>query len=74
MATQAQLTEQLAEVSAAVVKIGNETTATLTQVNALQAQVDELLANAGAVTPELKAAVDSLAAQVKIVDDLIPDA
>ena len=74
MTTQTELSAELSAVAAAVGKIGSETAATLAQVGTLQAQVDELLANAGSVTPELKAAVDALAAQVKAVDDLIPDA
>ena len=73
MTTQAELAAQLATVSEAVAKIGSETANTLQQVIDLQAQVDELLNNQGAVTPELKAAVDALYVQVQAVDDLVPD-
>ena len=70
MATQAELTEQVKAISATLTKIGGETTTLLQKVSDLQA----VIANGPPVTPELQAAVDALAAQAKVVDDLVPDA
>ena len=73
MATQSELATQMATVTAVVQKVGTESAATLALVTALQKQIANLLANGGNVTPELQAAVDALAAQIKVVDDLVPD-
>ncbi len=70
MATQAELTKQLNDLSDQVTKIGGETTKSLQMITDLQ----NLLAAGGTVTPELKAAADKLALQLKAVDDLVPDA
>ena len=72
MATQAELAASIAAITAKVTKIGTESTATLAKVQELQDVIDNL--PTGTVTPELQAAVDALAAQVQIVDDLIADA
>ncbi len=69
MATQAQLTAQITALSDQVAKVGAETTKSLQMIADLQA----LIAAGGTVTPELQTAVDALAAQLKTVDDLIPD-
>lgn len=70
MATQAELAADLAAVTAAVAKIGAETSTTLTRVEELEAA----LAAAGGTTAEVDAAVQALKTQVQAVDDLIPDA
>ena len=69
MATQAELTTQLNAVNDQLVKIGTETTALLAAIADLKVQV----ANAP-VSAELQAAFDKVAAQAKVVDDLVPDA
>lgn len=69
MATQAELVTQLNSVKDALNKIGAETTALLTKIDELKA----VIAAGGTVTPELQAAVDAVAAQAKVVDDLVPD-
>ena len=70
MATQAELTQQIATLTTQVSKIGTETASLLTQVTDLQA----IIANGPAVSPELQAAVDALAARIRVVDELVPDA
>jgi hypothetical protein len=72
MATQAELTTQLAATTAKVTKIGTETRTLLDKITALQTAIDNM--PAGTVTPELQAAADALDAQVTVVDDLVPDA
>ncbi len=69
MATQQELTVQLTKINAQLVKIGTETSKLLQAITDLQAAV----ANAP-VSPELQAAVDAVAAQAKVVDDMVPDA
>ncbi len=68
MATQKELTEQLAAQGEQIKKIGGETRTLIDLNKALLEQV----ANAP-VTSELKAAADAVDAQLKIVDDLVPD-
>ena len=70
MATQAELTAQVQAISATLTKIGTETSTLLTKIDELKA----VIAAGPPVTPELQAAVDALAAQAKVVDDLVPDA
>lgn len=70
MATQAELAQSLADVSAQVSKIGAETSATLAKV----AELEAALAAAGSTTPEVDAALAALKAQVQLVDDLVVDA
>ncbi len=70
MATQQEVIAQLKTISDQVVKIGVESKATLAKVDELQA----IILNGPPVSPELQAAVDALAAQVKVVDDLVVDA
>jgi hypothetical protein len=68
MASQKDLAADLGKVSDLLGKIGTETTSLLTAIADLKTQI----ANAP-VTPELQAAFDKVAAQAKIVDDLVPD-
>lgn len=69
MATQAELTAQVAAVNAKLTKIGDETRSLLAKVEELTA----VIANGPPVTPELQAAVDALTAQAELVDALVPD-
>ncbi len=69
MATQAELAAKLNTISDELVKVGAETSKLIAMVADLQTQV----ANAP-VSAELSAAVDKVAAQAKLVDDLVPDA
>lgn len=68
MSTQSELTQQLDAVNARLTKIGTEITALHDAVAALQTA----LADAPA-TPELQAAVDRVAAQTGVLDELNPD-
>ncbi len=68
MATQAELVVQLNAVNAELVKVGTETSNLKAMVADLQTQV----ANAP-VSDDLKAVVDKIAAQVKLIDDMVPD-
>lgn len=68
MATQQEMVVQINGLKDQVAKIGTETSTLITKVNDLLAIIA-----AGPVTPELQAAVDSLKAQVQVVDDLVPD-
>ena len=69
MATQADLVVQLNAINDNLVKIGTETTKLLTMIADLQTQIAT-----APVSAELQAAVDKVAAQAKVVDDLVPDA
>lgn len=68
MATQAEIAAGLTAASAALTKIGQETSTTLEKVAALEAQIAD-----GNVSPELQSAFDDLKAQLQRVDDLVPD-
>jgi len=70
MSTQAELAAQLNTVTAEVTKIGTETQTLLTKIADLTAAIEA----GGATTPEVDAALAALQAQVKVVDDLVPDA
>lgn len=61
--------DEINAITAQVAKIGTETTATLAKV----AELEEALANAGEISPEVQAAFDALKAQVQVVDDLVVD-
>lgn len=69
MATQQELTTKLNAVTDNLKKVGAETTTLLAKVEELKTTIAS-----GTVTPELQAAVDAVAAQAKVVDDLVPDA
>lgn len=68
MATQAELTAKLGEVNEKLVKIGGETSTLLAKIEELKL----VIAN-GPVSAELQAAVDAVAAQAGVVDDMVPD-
>lgn len=70
MSTQTEIAQALTDLTAQVVKIGAESTATLQKV----ADLEAALANQDNVSPALQSAFDALKAQVQTVDDLIPDA
>jgi seryl-tRNA synthetase len=67
--TQAELAAEMNEVNTQLGKIGNESAKTLQKVEELQAVID----NQPNVDPALQTAFDALKAQVKIVDDMVPD-
>jgi len=70
MASQADLTKQVTDLTAQVGKVGTETRSLLTRITELLA----VIAAGGDATPELTAAVAALQAQVQVVDDLVADA
>jgi hypothetical protein len=71
MATQTELVAQLATIKTTLDKVAAESAATLAEVTRLT----DLVAGMGdAASAELIAAVQAVADQVKVVDDLVPDA
>jgi len=66
MTTQTELTQQLLDLKAQLVKVADEVKA---QVTALE----EALTNAAAVTPEVETALADLKGTVQALDDLNPD-
>jgi peptidoglycan hydrolase CwlO-like protein len=66
----ATVLEQIKAATAAIAKVGEETKTLLTKVDELQVALN----NAGNNTPEVQAALDELNAQIKVIDDLVPDA
>jgi uncharacterized protein YoxC len=70
MSTQAELALALDVIKVQVGKIGTETQSLKDKV----AELVEALAAAGAVSPEVEAALEALKAQVQVVDDLVVDA
>jgi uncharacterized membrane protein YdfJ with MMPL/SSD domain len=68
--TQAEIAAQLRSLTDTVNKIGVETDKSLQLIKDLQAAVD----NQTNASPELIDATNALAAQLKIVDDKVPDA
>lgn len=73
MTTQAELVTKVTALTEQVTKIGLETSNLQDSVAALQEQLAAAGGAGGTITPELQAAVDALAAQVQLVDDLVPD-
>lgn len=69
MATNQQVLSDLGSVKTALDKIGSETGGLLRKVSDLEGK----LSNAGAVDPEVAAAVADLRAAVQRVDDMVPD-
>jgi DNA-binding protein H-NS len=69
MATQAELKQQIEDLTVQVVKIGTETDG----LKQLVTDLEEALAAAGTVAPEVQAAFDALKASVQAVDDLVAD-
>lgn len=70
MADQKAMAEDMNAVTAQLQKIGNESAKSLEKIAELQAAIDAQ----PNVTPELQTAFDNLKAQVKLVDDMVPDA
>jgi uncharacterized protein YoxC len=70
MATQEEITQALTDLTAVVVKVGEETKATLQKV----ADLETALASQADVSPALQSAFDALKEQVGIVDALVLDA
>ena len=70
MATQEEAAAQLTAATATLAKVATETGTLLTKIQELQ----DVIATAGNVTPELQAAVDGVVAQATAVDALVPDA
>ena len=66
MATQGELTAQVQAIGDKLTKIGSETSTLLTKI-------EELKVLAQNATPELQAAVEAVAQQAQVVDDLVPD-
>lgn len=69
MATQAEVVAQVNSLKDIVNKIGVETDKSLQLIKDLQ----DALANQTNASPELVEAVEALAAQLKVVDDKVPD-
>ena len=69
MTTQAELAADLATLTDQVTKVGDETRTLIAKIADLTAALEM----AGRVSPEVDAAVVALKAQVKVVDDLVPD-
>jgi predicted nucleic acid-binding Zn-ribbon protein len=77
MATQAELTETLNAVLAQQTKTSGEIVALQASMDTLQQTIvalEEQIATAGALSPELIAAVAAVKTKAQEVDDLIPDA
>lgn len=70
MANQKELAEKINLLTAQVNKIGAESTKSLELI----AELKTALENQENVSPELQTAFDNLQAQIKIVDELVPDA
>jgi hypothetical protein len=69
MSAQSELATQIRTVTTQLNKISLESSATLQKVEDLKA----IIAQQENVSPELQEAVDALAAQAQVVDDLTPD-
>lgn len=69
MATKAEFTASLDQVTAHVAKVGDETRTLIARIGDLTAAVEA----AGNSSPEMDAALEALKAQVAVVDDLVPD-
>jgi len=70
MTTQAEVVATIAAIGEKLAKIGTETTALKQQIQELLDSIEDI-SNA---SPELVAAVEALAAQAQVVDDLVQDA
>lgn len=71
---QQEATAKLTEISAKLTKVGSETTTLLKNVEDLKKALADAQAAGGTITPELEAAINSVAAQATTVDELVPDA
>lgn len=77
MKTQVELAAQAREQATEIAKIGAESTASRAAIDTLKEKVAELEAAAGNqtdATQELTDAVQAVSHQLKIVDDIVPDA
>ncbi len=70
MGNQKDLAEEIKQTTAQLQKVGNESAKLQQKISDLEAVIN----NQSEVTPELRAAVDELKTQAKIVDDMVPDA
>jgi cell division protein FtsB len=74
--TQAELAQQLRDIAVQLTKSAGETATLQASVDTLNAKIEELnkiIAEGGAVTPELIEAAAEVGRLAKIVDDNIPD-
>ena len=69
MTTQAELAVEITALTEQVSKIGEETRTLIAKI----VDLTDALEKAGRVSMEVDAAVVALKAQVKVVDDLVPD-
>lgn len=65
--------QMLTDVATKIQKIGTESATTLQKVSDLQAVVDSLQAAGQTIDPTLVAAIQAVATQAQVVDDLVPD-
>jgi len=72
--TQTEIVTKLNQVTEQLGKVALESAASLDKVADLEAQLAAVGGVGGTVTQELSDAVNALVAQVKVVDDLVPDA
>lgn len=70
--TQQEAVTALTGVNTELVKVGSETSVLVQNVADLTKALADAKAN-GTVSPELEAAINTVAAQTKTVDDLVPD-
>lgn len=70
--TQTEAVTALNGVNTELVKVGTETSTLVKNVSDLTQALADAKAN-GDVSPELEAAINTVAAQTKTVDDLVPD-
>ena len=70
MATQAEIVTQLTEANATLAKIGTETDSLLVKIAELQSIIDGM----ADASPELVDAMAAVSAQIKSIDDKVPDA
>jgi seryl-tRNA synthetase len=70
MSTQQEAAEQLTAVKEQLGKVAGETATLLNKIEELKAAVE----SSSQASPELQAAIEAVAAQAKIVDDMVPDA
>lgn len=68
--TQAELAAEMVEVTKQLEKVGNESAKSVAKI----AELEEVIKNLPNVEPALQDAFDAVKAQVKLVDDMVPDA
>lgn len=67
--TQAELAVEMTEVTEQLKKVGNESAKSVAKI----AELEEVIKNLPNVEPALQDAFDAVKAQVKLVDDMVPD-